>query len=199
MLVAVPPPLTRIKIMLGAEALAAPGSDNIAHTIQVALTPVFLLSGIASLLGVFAGRLARVADRVDALNEKLEGAAPAAKAALNRRLAYLRKRSRTLDVAVLLGALAGAATCAAALILFIGTLRDNTVAGFLYFAFGMALACTMGALAAFLSEMLIASRGLRERASGQREDADAAETPEHEEAHAHEPGAAAADSISGES
>ena len=40
--------------------------DTIAHIVQVALTPVFLLTGIATLLNVFSTRLARVADRVEA-------------------------------------------------------------------------------------------------------------------------------------
>jgi hypothetical protein len=35
------------------------GSHTIAHIIQVALTSVFLLSGIATLLNVFSTRLAR--------------------------------------------------------------------------------------------------------------------------------------------
>ena len=38
--------------------------DDATHLIQVALTPVFLLSGIGALLNVFAGRLARVADQL---------------------------------------------------------------------------------------------------------------------------------------
>ena len=46
--------------------------ESVAHVIQVALTPVFLLSGIASLLGVLSTRLARVADRVDALADQLK-------------------------------------------------------------------------------------------------------------------------------
>ena len=36
---------------------------GIAHAIQLAIAPVFLLTGIASLLGVMANRLARVIDR----------------------------------------------------------------------------------------------------------------------------------------
>jgi hypothetical protein len=50
--------------------------DTVAHIIQVALTPVFLLSGIATLLNVFSTRLARVADRVDAVSRALESADP---------------------------------------------------------------------------------------------------------------------------
>ena len=48
--------------------------DSVAHIIQVALTPVFLLSAIGTLLNVFATRLARVADRVDLLSQQLETA-----------------------------------------------------------------------------------------------------------------------------
>ena len=57
--------------MLGLDSV-----DSVAHVIQVALTPVFLLSGIASLLGILSTRLARVADRVDALAEQLEAGGP---------------------------------------------------------------------------------------------------------------------------
>ena len=137
--------------------------DSVAHVIQVALTPVFLLSGIASLLGVLATRLARVADRVDALADQLETAGAADSRRLLRRLAYLRRRSHVLDAAVIMGALGGVATSCAGLLLFVGTLRDQPGAA-LFVAFGLALLFTMGALLAFLIEMLLASRGLRDQA-----------------------------------
>ena len=138
--------------------------DSVAHVIQVALTPVFLLSGIASLLGVLATRLARVADRVDALADQLETAGPVDSHRLRLRLAYLRRRSHVLDVAVMMGALGGVATSCAGLLLFVGTLRDRPGVA-LFVAFGLALVFTMGALLAFLIEMLLASRGLRDQAN----------------------------------
>jgi Protein of unknown function (DUF2721) len=141
--------------------------DNIAHVIQVALTPVFLLSGIASLLGVFSGRLARVADRVDDLAERLDTATETERPRLWRRLSYLRRRSHALDAAVVLGALAGVATSLAALLLFVGTLRDQAGASLLFGAFGSALVCTGGALAFFLVEMLMASHGIRDQVAAE--------------------------------
>ena len=48
--------------------------DTVAHIIQVALTSVFLLSGIATLLNVFSTRLSRVADRVQEANKALDQA-----------------------------------------------------------------------------------------------------------------------------
>jgi cytochrome c biogenesis protein CcdA len=131
--------------------------DSVAHVIQVALTPVFLFSGIASLLGVLSTRLARVADRVDALADQLEAAGPLDSRRLRLRLAYLRRRSHVLD-AVMMGTLGGVATSCAGLLLFVGTLRDRPGVA-LFMAFGLALIFTMGALLAFLIEMLLASRG----------------------------------------
>ena len=153
--------------------------DSVAHVIQIALTPVFLLSGIASLLGVLSTRLGRVADRVDALAEQLEAAGPAERSRLQVRLTYLRRRSHVLDAAVMLGTLGGIATSFAALLLFVGTLRDQAGIS-LFFAFGFALLFTMGALLAFLIEMLLASRGIRDLAASAAEEGDAAE-PLHDQ------------------
>ena len=117
-----------------------------------------------SLLGVLSTtRLARVADRVDALAEQLEAGEPIDRRKLQRRLAYLRRRSHVLDAAVMMGTLGGVATSCAGLLLFVGTLRDQPGVS-LFVAFGLALLFTMGALVAFLIEMLLASRGLRDQA-----------------------------------
>jgi hypothetical protein len=42
---------------------------DVAHAIQLALAPVFLLTGIAGILNVMAGRLARIIDRGRQLTE----------------------------------------------------------------------------------------------------------------------------------
>jgi hypothetical protein len=152
--------------------------DSVAHIIQIALTPVFLLSGIAALLNVFSSRLARVADRVDQLAQVLESADANKAAHLGAQLAYLRRRSLALDLAVVLAALGGGATCAATLALFVGALRDATVASVLFSLFGLAVICTLGALVAFLVEMLMAGRGLREEVAEQRQSASQRGGPE---------------------
>jgi hypothetical protein len=63
----------------------------------------------------------------------------------------------------MMGTLAGVATSCAALLLFVGSLRDRPGVS-LFVAFGLALLFTMGALIAYLIEMLLASRGLRDQA-----------------------------------
>lgn len=129
--------------------------QSAARVVQLALTPVFLLSGTATLLGVFAARLARVADRVDSLSKESK------EPIRDELLTILRRRSRLLDVAVVLSALAGGLTCAAVLVLFLDELRGTAAARFLFLFFGGAIALTMASLAAFVGEMLLAARGVR--------------------------------------
>jgi len=154
--------------MFGSDASPA-SLENVAHIIQVALTPIFLLSGIAALLSVFATRLARVADQVDRLTEAIEDATPERALHMSARLAFLRRRSHALDAAVVLGAIGGGLTCGAALALFVGALRDAAVASVLFGLFGLAVISTIGALTAFVIEMLMASRGLRAEAAKGRQ------------------------------
>jgi hypothetical protein len=129
--------------------------ETAAHVVQLALTPVFLLSGVATLLGVFAARLARVADKVDSLTLQ------AKEASRDRELSILKLRSRALDVAVVLAALAGGLTSATVLVLFLGQVRGTGAATFLFLAFGGAIVLTIASLAAFVAEMLLAARGVR--------------------------------------
>ncbi len=132
--------------------------DVVAHVIQVALTPVFLLSGIATLLNVFSTRLARVADLI---TKAVEGSGGDETAAVTAQFARLRRRSLALDTAVVLAAVAGALTCVSVLTLFVGALKDATVASVLFTTFGLAVICTIAAIGAFAVEMLIAGSGMR--------------------------------------
>lgn len=145
--------------------------DTIAHIIQVALTPVFLLSGIATLLNVFSTRLARIADRVEATTRALETAADDQRKAISAQLKDLHRRSVALDVAVVLGAVGGAATCGAVLAMFVGALREETVVSLLFGLFGLAVVCTLCAIAAFTVEMLLAGTGLRAEVAHSRRSA----------------------------
>jgi hypothetical protein len=135
--------------------------ESAGHLIQVALTPVFLLSGIAALLNVFASRLARVADRLDSLSGGMAG--DGCTGPQQAELARLHRRSLALDYAVVLGTIGAALTCLAILTLFLFALSNKVIAGFLVAFFGLAVICTLGSVAAFGLEMLMSSRELRAR------------------------------------
>jgi len=142
--------------------------NSIAHVIQVALTPIFLLSGIATLLNVFSTRLARVADRVEQITKQMNETDGAQSVELARALLHLRRRSLALDAAVVLGAIAAAATCASVFTLFVGALRESTIASLLFTTFGVAIACTISAIGAFAVKMMMAGSGVRAEVARQR-------------------------------
>jgi Protein of unknown function (DUF2721) len=139
--------------------------DLVAHVIQVALTPVFLLSGIATLMNVFSTRLARVADLIA---KTAESGGEDDRDKVNARLAHLRRRSLALDAAVVLAAIGGAATCVSVLTLFVGALKAATIASVLFTTFGLAVICTIGAIGAFTIEMLMAGSGMRAIVAAER-------------------------------
>jgi hypothetical protein len=134
----------------------------VAHVIQTALTPVFLLSGIGSLLGVFNTRLARVSDHMTHAHELLRvGVDRDEQVRLRAHLRRLAHRTAMLDAAVAFGAIGGVSTCGAALALFLGSVAKSGIDPWLIGLFAVALACTVSSLAAFLGDSLLAWHGLR--------------------------------------
>ncbi len=52
--------------------IVAENLTTVAHVIQLAVAPVFLLTGVGAILSVLTGRLGRLVDRFRVLNESLE-------------------------------------------------------------------------------------------------------------------------------
>jgi Protein of unknown function (DUF2721) len=61
----------------------------VAHAIQLAVAPVFLLTGIGAILAVMTNRLGRIIDRARVLEERLEGASAGIHATLRTDLITL--------------------------------------------------------------------------------------------------------------
>ena len=133
--------------------------DGLAHLIQIALTPVFLLTGIGNLLGVFNARIARVADHITHIAGLLDSYDERPR--LQAHLLRLTQRASILDAAVALGAIGGCSTCSAALMLFLGSVRQSGGDSWLIGLFTVALSCTVGSLVAFFADSLLAWHGLR--------------------------------------
>ena len=136
--------------------------ETAAHLVQVALTPVFLLSGIAALLNVFAGRLARVADRLDEVSDAVSKGTET-QSFHNEEIVRLHRRSLMLDAAVMLSTAGAAATCLSILTLFLFAVSKKAIADVLLASFGVAILCTLGSVAFFGVEMLMSSSALRHR------------------------------------
>jgi Ni/Fe-hydrogenase subunit HybB-like protein len=83
---------------------------DISRVIQLAVAPVFLLSGIGSILGVLVNRLSRVTDRFRALERLPEDLPKAALASAQFEMQRLTRRARLVHWAI------GACTSSALLI-----------------------------------------------------------------------------------
>jgi len=150
---------------------------GLAHLIQTALTPVFLLSGIGTLLQLFNTRLARVADHLDHTTELLRlNESPLTQARLQRHRNRFELRMWLLDASIALGAVGGASSCSAAVVLFLGGVRNAVVDSWLIGSFALALGCTVGSLMVFLGDSALAWRGLRRDGPIPRNPGDTAKT-----------------------
>ncbi len=147
---------------LGSPLVDVGGVADVAHVIQVALTPVFLLSGIGTLINMFNLRQNRVSDHLEHLNDLLDKEEDQAKyGLLLTHMIRLRRRRTALDLAIVCAAIGAASTCAAALVLFLGSVRDAQIATWLEVLFGAALACTVAGLVSFLADTVLAWHGLQ--------------------------------------
>jgi hypothetical protein len=72
----------------------------VAHAIQLAVAPVFLLSGIGTILAVMTNRLGRIIDRAPVLEEKLDGASAEILAGLGADLAILSRWAKLISRAI---------------------------------------------------------------------------------------------------
>src|SRR5215470_17783242 len=136
---------------------ALPESGIIAHAIQLAIAPVFLLTGIAGLLNVMAGRLARVIDRTRWYETTWAGLDPNARAAARTELALLEQRRRACSWSINYSTVAALLICLVIVALFVEEFMSvnlRLVAGALFVAAMIAL---IGGLACFLREVYIAT------------------------------------------
>lgn len=126
-----------------------------ASVIQTSLAPVFLLAGTAGFVSIYTIRLGRVSDRLNEVADRGKQGK-----LFRMQIAYLRRRALALEVAVVLGVMAGICTGGAILNLLAGALAIGLRQENLFWFFGGAIVSLVGSLVAFLFELLIAGRNM---------------------------------------
>ncbi len=138
--------------------------SDIAHIIELAVAPVFLLAGIGSLLGVVTTRLARVIDRARLLEERALNPSNDQEAERVRaELVSLDKRMQLAQRAVLLFSIAALLVCLVVATLFIGDFIDLPAGAIVAVMFIAAMFSLAGGLSLFLREIYLGTRSLRVR------------------------------------
>jgi shikimate kinase len=133
----------------------------VAHVIQLAVAPVFLVAGISGLLAVLTNRLARIIDRARLIEEQLETDPENRKAHKHERLQAFSKRARLMNLAITLCTACASMVCLLIIALFGGTFLDLDLSKLVALLFVGAMVALFSAFICFLQEVLLATRSLR--------------------------------------
>jgi len=158
---------------IGGVTTFAVQSVDIAHLIQIALTPIFLISAIGVTLNVLTSRLARIVDRARAMEDELRR--PDHKhdgRDLHGTLRVLERRARYINAAITLITVAALFISLVVVMLFVNAFLRWDLAAFIAAMFILSMLSLATALSAFLIEVRIATNSLRigiEEASRQDE------------------------------
>ena len=134
---------------------------DIAHTIQLAVAPVFLLSGVGVTLTVLTNRLGRIVDRARLLEDRAESAPATSREALHAQLVTLSRRAILVNRALTLSTTCALLICGVIVALFVGGLLRIDLSGLIALLFVIAMVAFIGALVYFLREIFISIRTLR--------------------------------------
>jgi hypothetical protein len=134
---------------------------DIARVIQLAVAPVFLLSGVGVTLTVLTNRLSRIVDRARSLEGRLAAAGEAEKTGLQRELATLSRRAQLINRALTLSTTCALLVCFVIATLFIGAFLGLDLSGLIAILFVVAMLAFIGGLVSFLREIFLATANLR--------------------------------------
>lgn len=138
--------------------LTSPEISDIAHVVQLAVAPVFLLTGVGAILSVLTTRMGRVIDRAHRIDGWIEDGKNPAHYALE-----LTSLSRRLDIihhAITLCSLSAFLVCSVVFTIFVGSYFEVRIGGAVAFLFAAAMIMLIGALGLFMSEVQIARRNI---------------------------------------
>ncbi len=136
--------------------------STIAHGIQLAVAPVFLLTAVSAMIGTVAGRLGRIIDRARKVEERIEaapGSDPMTPAYTE--LAGLRQRGRLVNLCIALLTLCAILIGLTIVALFLGETTELQIFRLATTFFLAGVVCFLLALLCFLTETLLATRILK--------------------------------------
>ena len=142
----------------------SPTVSTIAETIQLSLSPVFMLAGIGSLLNVLAGRLSRVVDRARALEQLHPRSSGPEHDRHVWELRLLNRRIGVINASLLLGVASAIMTCTVVALLFVAELVKLHIGSYLAVAFIAAMALLVASLVSFAMEVRLSLIAIRIRA-----------------------------------
>ena len=131
---------------------------DIGHIIQLAIAPVFLLTGVCTNLMVLTNRLARIIDRSRVLEDRLD--IGYSDVYLNE-LDMLYRRSHLINASITLSTACGLLICLVIAMLFLGDITNTPLDKYIAGMFVVAMLALIGSFCYLLREIFIASAAMR--------------------------------------
>lgn len=135
--------------------------NDIAGAIQLALGPVFLLTGIAGMLNVMAGRLSRIIDRGRVFMNDRGAVATFAQESVNLELQVLERRRYLTSVAITACTVSALLVCMVIASLFLEAMFGVPLKWFIGGLFTASTIALVVGLAFFLREVHLATQTIR--------------------------------------
>jgi Protein of unknown function (DUF2721) len=141
---------------------------DVAHVIQLAIAPVFLLTGVGTLLAVLSNRLARAVDRGRVVEKLLPELAGEALSFAQEELDSLSRRTQLIYAAIVLDVTCAFFVCVLIAIAFVDAFLKVNLAHAIGTLFVLAMLALITSLIIFLREIFLAvttaRRTMRRRA-----------------------------------
>jgi hypothetical protein len=137
-------------------------TENVAHLIQLALGPVFLISGVGITLSMLTARLSRIVDRARTLEDRRDETSEKEKLKrIDRDLRVILRRARYINSAIALCTTSALLTALVVTLLFASEFTPMGVGGVIAIMFVASMVCLSTAFLLFLIEVRIATNTLR--------------------------------------
>lgn len=138
---------------------------TVAHVIQLAVAPVFLLTGVGTILHVMTSRLSRIIDRFRVLESiapysGLASSSSDESRAQQEEMKILAHRERVIYWAISLCTICALLICIVIATLFVGSVMGVQLTSLIAFLFIAAMFALIGGLLSMLREIYIATGSL---------------------------------------
>jgi hypothetical protein len=133
------------------------GITDVAHVIQLAVAPVFLLTGVGAILSVLVNRLGRVVDRFRALEHNLPELNDTARPLVQDEMRNLSRRARMIHWAIGLCTGCALLVCIVIATLFVGSITHVEMPAVIASLFILAMLTLVAGLLCFLREIALAT------------------------------------------
>jgi hypothetical protein len=134
---------------------------DISHAIQLAIAPVFLLTGVGTLLAVLSNRLGRAVDRSRVVEKMLPTLDGEALAWAREELVLLSRRTQLIYTAVVLAVGCALFICLLITVAFVDAFLSVNLAHAIGALFVAAMIALIGSLSVFLREIFLAVTSAR--------------------------------------